>query len=138
MKVKIDSARRLFRCTCPIKVSIAFFSPDSQPHLKRSIATAIIINKIFERLWLCGKIINNQLFHGLAGTRQQLTAGLGIRLRSKTVAEFEHLRFTHPAPSNDRHQIPVVHLWRPRVAQNQIERCVIDIAFVVNFDRWNF
>ena len=70
VKVEIDSSRCLIRCARPIKVSIVFFPPDGKPHLKRPIAGTIIINKIFERLRLCGKIVDNQLFHGLMGTRQ--------------------------------------------------------------------
>ena len=110
-------------------------APYREPHPERTVAHAVVVDVVLERLRLGGQVLHDEGAHGAVGAIEQRLAGAAVGLGAEALADLDDPLLPGPAAGDDGHEIAVVHLRRAGVVHQDGEGGLVRLAARVDLDR---
>ena len=132
---EVDRARRLRVGARPVDVADVAGPPHGQHDLERAVAHPVVVDPVGERDGLLGDVPAHERAERDARAVDERGARRLVLVGAEAVAQLDHARLRRAAPGDEREEIALVHVRRPGVVEDDVERRAVQDAALDDLDR---
>src|SRR5262249_16081240 len=135
IEVEIDWSQGLRVSAGPVEHRFVSFTPDCQLHLEGTVAQAVVIYIVLERLRFARDVALDQGLYRPIGAIKQGLEGSEVRITTETLAQLQHSLYGGLTTIDDTHQVRAVHDRNTDVVEDEVENVLIEFPLLKQFDR---